>query len=558
MEPGEAQQQEPASEHERKLIEAARQQASSHPPPPDDTHTSASLLSGATQLSPVRAPAPTPRAPLPPPGFFPGYEIVRELSRGGQGVVYEAVQAGTKRSVAIKVLREGFHASDSALRRFEREIELAAQLNHPNIVAVFHSGIAADGQLFYAMDYVAGIPLHEYVRQSGLPLEQVLGLYLQVCDAVAHAHRRGVIHRDLKPSNILVDQAGVPKILDFGLARSLTATGDQPLTLTHEVMGTLPYMSPEQARGETAGIDTRTDVYSLGVILYELLTGHFPYPVRGQLLEVIRNITETPPTPPIQRWSNETGVVRRSARRLRARGCPIDDELQTIILKALAKERERRYQGADHLARDIGHYLTHEPIEAKRDSAWYVLRKLARRHAAASVVIVSVFVIAVSAAGICFDFYWQASQALAQQVASDIRLATHNREFDAGGEAVKAAVQRMSLGWFLLEWQAGRLERAREILARTPELLPEHAAMAFLLDPEISPEQLLAEMPAGSAMLAYFVAGERAYRAGQPAEAQRWFERCLSEGEGWIAESARARLTQLTTADAGAARAGLE
>jgi len=219
MEPGAAQRQEPASERERKLIEAARQQASSHPPSPDDTHTSASLLSEATRLSPVPASAASPRIPVqPPPGFFPGYEIVRELSRGGQGVVYEAVQAGTKRSVAIKVLREGFHASDSALRRFEREIELAAQLNHPNVVAVFHSGVAADGQPFYVMDYVDGIPLHEYVRQSGLALEQVLGLYIQVCDAVAHAHRRGVIHRDLKPSNILVDKAGVPKILDFGLA----------------------------------------------------------------------------------------------------------------------------------------------------------------------------------------------------------------------------------------------------------------------------------------------------------------------------------------------------
>ncbi len=514
----------------------------------------------ATAVSPEGAAIPS-RVDDPdarPRDLFPGYEVIRELGRGGQGVVFEALQAGTHRRVAVKVLKEGVYASVAARKRFEREIEFAAQLNHPNIVAIFHSGIAVDGQLFYVMDYVDGTPLHVYVHQSGLALEQLLAIYGKVCDAVEHAHRRGVIHRDLKPSNILVDREGEPKILDFGLARPLLQTEEQQLTIMHEVMGTLQYMAPEQARGDTSEVDTRTDVYALGVILYKLLTGQFPYVVEGTWLEVARHIVETPPAPPSQRWSSASGVKHRTARRFRSRTCPIDDELQTIVLKALAKERDRRYQSVVELARDIRHYLAGEAIEAKRDSALYVFRKLARRNLTATLTLSSVFVIAISAAFICFGFYRQASQALAQQVGSDIRLAARNREFDADGEAVKIAVQRMSLGWFLLEWQAGRLERAREILARTPEQLPEHAAMAFLLDPDMSPEQLLAQMPSGSAALAYFVAGERAYRAGHSSEAQSWFERCLSAGAGWIAESARARLAQLTAADAGAAQAGLE
>jgi serine/threonine protein kinase len=308
-----------------------------------------------------------------------GYESARELSRGGQGVVYQAIQQSTKRKVAIKVLLEGPHASQAARRRFKREIELVAQLRHPNIISIFHSGTMPDGSRFYVMDYVPGVPLDRYVRERKLGLEDTLRLFAIVCDAVQYAHQKGVIHRDLKPTNIVIDASGVPRVLDFGLAKPLTAPAASLISISQEIVGTLPYMSPEQAGGNSDEIDIRTDVYSLGVILYQLLTGRHPYPVEGRIPDVLRHITETPPTPPSRKWERGVGISRRATRRLRVGQCPIDGEIETVVLKALAKERERRYQSAGELARDIRHYLAGEPIEARGDSLAYVLWKQSRR-----------------------------------------------------------------------------------------------------------------------------------------------------------------------------------
>lgn len=315
-----------------------------------------------------------------------GYVIERELAAGGQGVVYLASQSATRRSVAIKVLKD---AADAGRRRFEREIELIARLQHPDIISIFHSGRTKDGRDYFVMDYFPGTPLNLHARERGVGLRELLSLFARVCRAVEYAHQRGVIHRDIKPSNVLIAPDGQLRVLDFGLAKSLAQDASMQ-TATERLIGTLQYMSPEQARGEE--LDTRTDVYSLGIVLYELLTGRFPYPVVGPVMDVLKHVTETEPTSPSRAWSADSGVARGVAGRgatvrlpqRREGESPIDDELETIILKALAKDRARRYQSAGELARDIESYLAGEPIEAKRASRMYVMRTTLQRYRVAA------------------------------------------------------------------------------------------------------------------------------------------------------------------------------
>ena len=336
-----------------------------------------------------------------PNDLVEGYTILKELHRGGQGIVFQAVQQSTRRKVAIKVILQGPFASQSARRRFEREIHVIAQLKHPNIVEVFHSGVTKDHRQFCVMDYVRGVPLDRFVHDKGLTLESAIELFQKICDAVQYAHRHGVIHRDLKPSNILVDSEGNPKVLDFGLAKQLLDTDPSLVSVTGQVIGTLPYMSPEQTKGNPDEIDPRTDVYSLGVIFYEVLTGQFPYPVVGQVGEVLNHIVNTPPKPPSRVWREECGIRRRGKRRGRSINCPVDSEIETIVLRAIAKERDRRYQSAADLRNDLSRYLSGEALEAKRDSRLYLLHKAFNRHRT-YVVVILVFALMI----MTFVAYW--------------------------------------------------------------------------------------------------------------------------------------------------------
>lgn len=297
-----------------------------------------------------------------------GFELLEEISRGGQGVVYRAVQVATRRAAAVKVLLAGSFATERQRQRFEREIEIAARLRHPGIVSVFESGEASDGSPFVAMEFVEGRPIDEVAREgfgggdSGVRarVDRVMRLALRVADAVGHAHNAGVIHRDLKPSNVVVDGQGQARVLDFGLAREVVAGAD--VSVPGEFVGTPAYASPEQLAGGASGVDTRTDVYALGVLMYRMLTGRHPYPCDVGIGELVRHVTSTEATAP----SKHVGRL------------PTD--VETIVLKCLSKDPARRYPNASALAADIRDYLEGMPISARRDSAVYVLQRLAARH----------------------------------------------------------------------------------------------------------------------------------------------------------------------------------
>ncbi len=357
-------------------------------------------------------------AGLPP---VTGYQLMEEIGRGGMGVVYKALQLSTKRVVALKVMLAGPFASPEARRRFDREVELAARLQHPGVVRILESGEVA-GQRYYAMDYVSGARLDRYLSVSQPDLRTTLSLFVKICAAVSAAHLQGVIHRDLKPGNVLIDAAGEPHILDFGLAK--VATGQVPnetqppgMTQTGQFMGSLAWASPEQAEAIPDKIDMRTDVYALGVILYQMLTGEFPYEVVGNMHDVLENILRAEPTRP--------STLRKQ----------IDDEVETIVLKCLSKERERRYQSTGELAREVSRYLNGEPIEAKRDSALYVLRKQLRRYRI-PVVVAAAFVVVVTAGFITSVTFWQ--QAAGER---DAAVAARAEAEQRGREAAEARDQ---------------------------------------------------------------------------------------------------------------------
>lgn len=376
---------------------------SSSPPPSSDD----ALVMDALNQARARGKKPAPIPIAPPPDIFPGYQILREISRGGQGVVYQALSKSTKRKVAIKVLREGPFVGVRDRIRFEREIEVLSQLNHPNIVAVQDSGVAG-GLHYFVMDYISGHTLDAYIRDADRSIEDTLALFHKICDAVNAAHLRGIVHRDLKPANIRVDAAGEPHILDFGLAKGagtdiIDGENMQVMTATGDFLGSLPWSSPEQAERAPDKIDVRTDVYSLGVVLYQLLTGRFPYEVLGNFRDALERILHEVPKRP--------STIKRG----------INDEVETIVLKCLSKERDRRYQNAGELARDIRHYLAGEPIEAKRDSQIYAIKKVLQRHKAATFAAL-ISLAAIIAGGIVSAAFWRSAEhqkTIAQQALAE-------------------------------------------------------------------------------------------------------------------------------------------
>jgi len=309
------------------------------------------------------------------------YRLIRLIGQGGMGAVYEAEQDHPHRTVALKVLKPGL-ASPEILRRFERESQVLGRLQHPGIAQIYAAGSADTGlgrQPYFAMEFVHGEPLRAYVESHHLNVRQRLELMAKICEAVEHAHQRGIIHRDLKPGNILVEESGQPKILDFGVARATDSDAQaSKQTDVGQLIGTLSYMSPEQVLAEPLELDTRSDVYALGVILYELLAEKLPYPVSNQVHEAVRVIREEDPTP--------LSSINRAYR----------GDVETIVAKALEKDKTRRYASAADLASDLRRCLADEPIMARPASATYQLRKFARRHKTLVGATAAIFVVLVA------------------------------------------------------------------------------------------------------------------------------------------------------------------
>jgi tetratricopeptide (TPR) repeat protein len=299
---------------------------------------------------------------IPLPERIGSYTIKRLIGEGGQALVYEAEQDSPRRAVALKVLKGGCCLGQRDLRRFRREIQAMASLRHPLIAAIYEAGQTPDGAPFFAMELVHGTPLHLFREEGAIPIRDCLEIFCQVCEAVHYAHQRGVIHHDLKPSNIVIEEDGTPRILDFGLARTIRPDSARTQTDSGVVEGTPRYMSPERICGRIEQVDARSDVYALGVILYELLTGRPPFDVTAFTPEALRTICEEPPARP-----------GRIDPRLRG-------DLEAILLHALEKNPAHRYQSVDAFSRDVRRFLAGESIEARRSPAVTTVRRLARRH----------------------------------------------------------------------------------------------------------------------------------------------------------------------------------
>lgn len=498
---------------------------------------------------------------------IPGYLLKRKLSGGGQGVVYEAVQKSTKRRVAVKIVRGGATAHPENRKRLERGVRVLGQLHHPNIVGIIDTG-TVNGCMYYVMEYVPGMTLDDYVahqratsfelnapvsaagigsrshrtkaeaRAEKQSMHRLLTVFAKICEALDAAHLKGVIHRDMKPANILVDPRGEPHVLDFDLAKVLdggieTDERFSAMTESGEFLGSLRWASPEQVECIPSGIDLRTDVYSLGVILFEMLTGQFPYPVVGTRREIEDNILHADPQKP--------RLIRKA----------IDDELETIVLKCLSKQAARRYRSAGELAADVRGYLNGDPISAKRDSGWYMFRKLAARHRATTIVSLSILAILVSAMTYVVFAWRMAENAVKRREASERQLYSAKSEIEETATRALQVVNERQFLWFLAEWEAGRMDRARRAASYfgsrslderpTPEAL-----VASLLLGEIDAATFERSMPTEASLLQAFALAELNRREKHLDRAEALYNACRGlDGPGWLKREAAERLSDI-------------
>jgi tetratricopeptide (TPR) repeat protein/predicted Ser/Thr protein kinase len=356
-----------------------------------------------------------------PERAFPGFRVLRVLGEGGMGVIYEAEQERPRRRVALKVMRSAL-PTEELRRRFVLESEVLGRLQHPGIARIYEAGTYGDDgreRPFFAMEYIEGETLTAYARNAGLDARGRVALVIKICEALEHAHQKGVIHRDLKPANILVGGDGLPKVLDFGVARSIDA--ESPVTAVGtsdgQIVGTLAYMSPEQLSGDPGSVDTRSDVYALGVLAYELFAGRRPFDLTGRSFpDAIRAVQhETPPA---------LGTIDREMR----------GDLSTIVHKAMDKDAARRYPSASLLAVDLERFLNNEPIEARAPTTMYRVQKFTARNPVLVGGLATVFAVLVS--GIIAT---SATAAWALDAEADARASAEAARVSAEAAATSAA-----------------------------------------------------------------------------------------------------------------------
>lgn len=451
-----------------------------------------------------------------------GYRIMEKLGEGGMGTVWRAEQLSTHREVALKIMRVHTFGSSRVLERFEREVDLAARLEHPNIARVYDSGLH-QGLYYYVMELVEGKTLNRYVEEKALSPKEVVRIIKMVAEAIHFAHQRRVIHRDLKPGNILVTDEGRPYVLDFGLAKPTEKEQhSHTVSLQGEVLGTLNYMAPEQLSGHPEDIDIRSDIFALGVIAYQLMTGHLPFGDRLPTAELIMRLKDHDPFLP------------------RMYVPEIDRDLEAIILKALAREPAERYQSVAEFTRDIDNWFTGLPVMARPAGRIYLIRKWMARNRASSIIIALLTVILLGMSSISFYFYKKERRA--HQVLLDSR--EKEKQFHD-------TMSRVGLATALELWQEGKLERAQAYLEAFDRASREYAAGQFFLSAEPLEERkavLRTQLGEEDEGFYYFILGEYAWRTGMKVEALEWYKESLrvesarKTPDGWILKQIRLRL----------------